>query len=132
MAGTPIVIGSFAAVTASATDSGQYHIGAHQAVWFFLDITAHTGAGGVIDVYVQSLVDTTNWVDTVSFTTATGVGRQRSMVQVPTTQPPLVLAGYSPILTNGTALQYCAPNVRVRYAITAATVTFRVIASVIH
>jgi hypothetical protein len=64
-----------AAQTATGTASSSVYMPVMQAAAFVLDVTAAaTATGDTLDVYVQTKLDGTNWVDVVHFTQVLGDG----------------------------------------------------------
>lgn len=80
--GVQTLLASAAQTTTStgtaAVDLFQFCGGDHahiNAIAFVLDVTnAATDAGDTLDVFVQTLIDGTNWVDVVHFTQVVGNG----------------------------------------------------------
>lgn len=63
------------AETATGTGTAISGLGNAKVLQFELDVTAAaTAAGDTIDVYVQTMIDGTNWVDIVHFTQVLGNG----------------------------------------------------------
>lgn len=76
LAGDKLVLeASSAKVAASTGNTAQAFAMRRQGVLFQLDVTAAaTEAGDTLDVFVQTTIDGTNWVDVVHFTQVVGNG----------------------------------------------------------
>lgn len=70
-----------AAQTATGTASSSVYMPVMQAAAFVLDVTAAaTAVGDTLDVYVQTKLDGTNWLDVVHFTQVLGNGDAKRYV----------------------------------------------------
>lgn len=64
-----------AARTADGNGSAVSGLGKYSKLFFELDVTAAaTEAGDTLDVFIQTTIDGTNWIDVVHFTQCTGDG----------------------------------------------------------
>ena len=105
--------------TATGTGTATICPQASEAIAFTLDVTAAaTDVGDLLDVYVQTKIDGTNWVDVVHFTQVLGNGgAKRYMAKI--------IAGVATAeFENGTALGAAAvrnlmgTEYRVRWTVT--------------
>lgn len=90
VAGDRLVLSASSAKTAtSAGTTAQDWVPRDGAATFQLDVTAAaTEAGDTLDVFVQTTLDGTNWVDVVHFTQVTGNGgAKRHFAKVAATEP---------------------------------------------
>lgn len=76
--GRTIAINQIVLPASARTDTGagdEFMMEGFEAVTFQLDVTvAATDVGDTLDVYVQTTIDGTNWVDIVHFTQVLGNG----------------------------------------------------------
>lgn len=113
-----LVLQASAAQTATGTGAAVVLDG-FEAIVFQLDVTAAaTDAGDTLDVYVQTTIDGTNWLDAVHFTQVLGNGSAKRYISKLSAS--LALTEYE----TGTALGAAAvrhifgDQWRVRWAIT--------------
>lgn len=112
------ILASSARTATSTGETAVSGLGEFTQAEFQLDVTAAaTEAGDTLDVYVQTTIDGTNWIDVVHFTQVLGNGgAKRYVAKINGTEP-------QAMFENGTALAAGAvrnilgDQYRVRYAI---------------
>jgi hypothetical protein len=100
LAGDKLIIeASSAKVATSAGNTAQNWLLRTGDATFQLDVTAAaTEAGDTLDVFIQTTIDGTNWIDVVHFTQVVGNGgAKRHIAKIDNTQP-------QAMFENGTAL----------------------------
>lgn len=111
-----------ASTTATETSTGTAAVkipDADNAIAFILDVTvAATEAGDTLDVFIQTKLDGTNWVDVVAFTQVVGNGgavRHFGKICAGVTT---AMFEDGDALSAGSVRNFLGDEYRVRYAIT--------------
>lgn len=93
-----------------------------RTIAFELDVTAAaTAAGDTLDVFVQAMVDQTNWVDVVHFTQVLGNGgAKRHFVNISTSQAVAMFENASS-LAAGSVRHLFGDQYRVRWVVASAS-----------
>lgn len=90
IAGDKLIVEASSAKTATSTgNTAQTWMARDGAATFQLDVTAAaTDAGDLLDVFVQTTLDGTNWVDVAHFTQVLGNGgAKRHFMKINATEP---------------------------------------------
>lgn len=114
------------ASAARATDSegSSVRLPVAGAMVFVLDITAAaTEAGDTLDVFIQTKLDGTNWLDIVHFTQATGTGGAKRHVAKVVRDVAEAMFENGTALAAGSVRNLLGDEYRVRWDVTDATTT---------
>ena len=117
------VVALLASATKDADGNGSavrlwQHLG---GVMFVLDVTdANTDAEDKLDVYVQTMLDGTNWVDVVHFTQCAGNGGAKRYLAKITSQGAETMFESSTALAAGSVRNALGDQWRVRWDVTEA------------
>lgn len=120
--------------TASGTLPG---VGDASTIEFELDVTvAATAVDDTLDVFIQTTIDGTNWIDVVSFTQVLGNGGAKRYVAKITKSEPQAMFEASAALAAGSVRNILGKRYRARWAITDAgaddaSFTFSITANVL-
>lgn len=120
--GDAVTLLSSGARTETGNGTGVRLPGFVNAISFALDLTAAaTDAGDTLNVYVQTKIDGTNWVDVVAFTQCLGNGGAKRHIGKLNATAALTMFENATSLTAGTIRDLLGDEWRVRWAITDAS-----------
>ncbi len=112
------LLASAAQTTTNAGASAVRIPDAANGVAFVLDVTAAaTDAGDTLDVFVQTMIDGTNWVDVVAFTQVVGNGGTKRHIAKVSADAAQAMFENGSALSAGSVRNLVGDEWRVRFAI---------------